>query len=272
MDLTTRLARIWEHRNVLNTLVRRDLRVRYARSWLGYLWTLIDPLAMGLVYFFVFGVLLGSRQVPGMPFIVFLMAGMLPWNWFNACINETSRALLSERLLVRSTNLPRELWVVRVVLAKGVEFLLSMPILFLFAGWYIARGEMSLDWQLVWILPALVIQLMLCIGMGLVMAPITTLVDDFIRIVRIVLRMLFYFTPIVYSLQLVEERAPWAQPFMALNPMVGITDMYRAGLTEHSSYQPFHTAWLSAFVIATVWLAFGMWFFRKFEPTVLKEI
>lgn len=274
MTVFARFARFWDHRKVLDTLVRRDLRVRYARSWLGYLWTLIDPLAMALVYWFVFGLLLsGHRSSPGIEFIVFLIAGLLPWNWFNASINETARALYAERLLVRSTNIPRELWVIRVVIAKGIEFLLSLPILAAFVIFFMIRGDVqTVNWQIIWVVPALVIQFVLCVGMGLVMAPVTALVDDFVRIVRIVLRMLFYFTPIVYSLTLVDQKAPWAAPFMNFNPLVGISDMYRIGLTNPADYEPLWHAWIIAAVIALAWLWFGMWVFRKLEPAVLKEI
>ena len=115
MNSHNRLARIWAHRATLDTLVRRDLRVRYARSVLGYLWTLIDPLAMALVYAFVFGFIYGGHGKPGLssssdqkwastdgvPIVLFLVAGLLAYNWFSNVINESSRALYAERLLVR---------------------------------------------------------------------------------------------------------------------------------------------------------------------------
>ena len=210
-----------------------------------------------------------------MPFIVFLMAGMLPWNWFNACINESSRALLSERLLVRSTNLPRELWVIRVVLSKGIEFLLSLPILIGFMLFYWAKGEVQVSWELVYWLPALLIEFILLMGMGLVIAPVAALVDDFIRIVRIILRVLFYLTPIIYSIHLLAEKAAqhhasWAMTLMQMNPLTGIIDMYRAGFVNQ--HGPDWHSWIFAFVISLLWLAFGSWVFRKLEPAILKEI
>ncbi|MDE9366993.1 ABC transporter permease [Luteipulveratus sp. YIM 133132] len=273
---TTRLAGIWSQRKVLDTLVRRDLRVRYARSWLGYVWTLIDPLAMGLVYFFVFGVLFGrTTGSDDLVFIVYLLAGMLPWNWFNNSINETARALYAERLLVRSTNIAREMWVIRVVIAKGIEFLLSLPVLVLFVvlilfGVDLGHGNLSLNERLIAIVPALLLQFVLCVGMGLVMAPVTALVDDFVRIVRIVLRMLFYFTPIVYSMELVDDKLPWARDLMVWNPLVGIMDMWRVGLSGKVGVDGW--AWITATIVSFAWLAFGLWVFRKLEPAVLKEI
>lgn len=273
MNLFARTQRIWVDRKILVTLVRRDLRVRYARSWLGYLWTLIDPLAMAMVYWFVFGVLMKRESSAGLPFIIFMLAGFLPWTWFNNSINETSRALYTERLLVRSTNIPREMWVIRVVLAKGIEFLLSLPILVLFVIVFVLRGsEVMPNWRVVFVIPAVLLMLLLCTGLGLMMAPVTALVEDFARIVRIALRMLFYLTPIVYPLTLVEERAPWAAGFMNFNPLVGITDMFRIGLTKPEDYHFLGWAWLSAGVLALLWFGFGMWVFRKLEPAVLKEI
>jgi ABC-2 type transport system permease protein len=264
----SRIARIYAHRRILWTLVRRDLKVRYGRSVLGYVWTLIDPLAMAGVYFLVFGLVFQRAEVESLPFMVFLLAGLLPWNWFNLSINETARALYSERLLVRSTNIPREIWVARVVLAKGIEFLLSLPILAGFVVFYVATGAVTLNWRLVLILPALVIQFVLLIGMGLVMAPVTALVDDFVRVVRILLRVLFYLTPILYSPAALDAYK-WALGVIKLNPLTGIIEMYRAGLTDAAV--DWAAIGISAFS-AVGWLVFGAWVFIRLERSVIKEI
>jgi ABC-2 type transport system permease protein len=269
MTALTQIRRALQYRNILTTLVRRDLSIRYARSVLGYLWTLIDPLAMALVFYLVFGVIFGRKDVEDMPFIVFLLCGLLPWNWFNNTINESARAIYADRQLVRSTNIPRELWVVRIVIAKGVEHLLSLPILALFVVIYLATGSLHVDWESVWILPALAVQFVLLTGMGLVMAPVTALVDDFQRVVRIGLRVLFYLTPIIYSPDLVDQKAPWATPITMLNPLTGIAEMYRAGLTP---VPPDYTAFGVSTVIAVLWLFVGLWVFRRLERAVLKEI
>lgn len=277
MSMITRFGHIWAHRKVMATLVRRDLRVRYARSVLGYLWTLIDPLAMALVYWFVFGVIYHMRSVSssqGVPFVLFLVAGLLPWNWFNAAINESARALYSERLLVRSTNIPRELWVIRLVISKGIEFLMSLPILLAFMA-YFRWGQSAEAIRihpekfLYWI-PATLLLFLLCCGIGLVMAPVTALVDDFVRLVRIGLRMLFYLTPIVYSTEILSERAPWAQNLQQLNPLTGINDMYRQVFLTNVT--PDWHAWIAACIVTPIWVVVGMWIFRKLEPAVLKEI
>ena len=268
MSFVARVAAVHRHRRILGTLVRRDLKIRYGRSVLGYVWTLIDPLAMAGVYYLVFGVIFRRAEVESLPFIVFLLAGLLPWNWFNLSVTETSRALYAERLLVRSTNIPRELWVLRVVLAKGVEFLLSLPILAAFVALFVVLGDVTLNWRLVLMVPAAVVQLALLVGIGLVMAPVTALVDDVARVVRILLRMLFYLSPILYSPAALEGY-DWAQGLFQLNPLTGIIELYRAGLTA----APLDGSAVALAVgVALGWLAVGGWVFARLERPVLKEI
>jgi ABC-2 type transport system permease protein len=257
---------IWARRAVLDTLVRRDLRVRYARSALGYLWTIIDPLAMALIYFVVFAVVFQRPDAGHKPYFLFLLIGLLPWQWFNASINESARALVSEARLVRSTNLPRELWVIRVVIAKGVEFLLSLPVLVAFAVVYVVLGETTLNWRLILFPVGLVLQFVLLTGIGLLLAPATVLADDTIRVVRIVLRMLFYGTPIIYSLNVAPE---WLQRLLWFNPLSGILELYRAGFFP----TPLELAPLVTSVLISVGLlAWGAVAFARMERAVLKEI
>ena len=261
-----RYTRIWARRPVLATLVQRDLRVRYARSWLGYLWTIIDPLAMALIYFVVFAVIFQRPDAGHKPYFLFLLIGLLPWQWFNASINESARALVSEARLVRSTNLPRELWVVRVVIAKGVEFLLSLPVLVAFAVVYIVLGETTLNWRLILFPVGLALQFVLLTGIGLLLAPATVLADDTIRVVRIVLRMLFYGTPIIYTLNVAPE---WMQRLLWFNPLSGILEFYRAGFfTTPLQVAPLVTSVLISFGL----VAWGAVAFARMERAVLKEI
>ena len=134
------------NRQVVRTLVERDLRVRYAGSVLGWVWTVLDPLLMALIYLVVFTVIFQARRGGHQPYFLHLVTGLFLWQWFAQNMTETSRALLSEARLVRSANLPRELWVVRVVLAKGVEFVLTLPVIAAFTIFYMITGQTKLHW------------------------------------------------------------------------------------------------------------------------------
>jgi ABC-2 type transport system permease protein len=266
MILVSQVQALVRKREVLNTLVRRDLRVRYARSVLGYLWTVMDPLAMAAVYFVVFTVILKARNTGYQPYFLYLLVGLLSWQWFSQSMTETSRALLSEARLVRSTNLPRELWVVRVVIAKGIEFLLSLPILVCFAAFYVIRGDTQLHWALLLFPVGIVVQFLLICGIGLILAPITTLVTDTARVVRIALRMGFYGTPVLYS---VDNAPEGLRNVLMLNPMTGVTELYRAGFFGGQ----FNALSMVVGVVMTLAiLLLGVVTFPRLEPAVLKEI
>lgn len=256
-----RVTALWRRRRAVRLLVGRDLKVRYASSALGYVWSVLEPLLMAAMYWFVFTQVF-HRSAGEEPYIVFLLAGLLPWTWFNSGVTDTAKALHSEAKLVRSTNVPREIWVLRVVASKGVEFLLSLPVLFLFVLIY--RAPVS--WQVLLLVPATLLMAVLLLGIGLLLAPLVVLVRDLERIVRIVLRLGFYASPVVFAVP--DVPAPWAGLF-ALNPLSGIFELCRAG------FFPGHVHWahvgLSALVSAVVLLV-GWAVFARLERTVLKEI
>ena len=120
------------YRHALWLLTTRDLKVRYSTSALGYVWSVLDPLVMAGIYWFVFTQVF-QRTVGTGPYIVFLLSALLPWMWFNGAVSDSTRAFLKDAKLVRSTKIPRTIWVTRIVLSKGIEFILAMPVLALFA-------------------------------------------------------------------------------------------------------------------------------------------
>jgi ABC-2 type transport system permease protein len=256
-----RPVQLWQRRRAVRLLVGRDLKVRYADSTLGYLWSILEPLLLAGIYWFIFTQVF-TRTVGESPYIVFLLAGLLPWTWFNSAVGDTAKALRSEAKLVRSTNVPREVWVVRVVLSKGVEFVLSLPVLALFAVIYSA----DVNWRLVFLPLAIVLQALLVLGIGLLLAPMVVLVRDLERLVRIALRLGFYATPVIYGISDVPE--PFDVLF-SLNPLAGIFELCRAG------FFPGQLDWgdVGKSVVATlVVLVVGWVSFARLERTVLKEI
>jgi ABC-type polysaccharide/polyol phosphate export permease len=269
MELASRTRALWGRRSVLGTLVMRDLRVRYAQSWLGYVWTVLDPLLMALIYYLVFVYIFKRGDLGHQPYFLFLIVGLLSWQWFSAALTDCSRALIAEARLVRSTKLPREIWVVRVIFSKGVEYLFSLPVLVAFVLIYMVRGETNLNGWLVLFPLAVLVQTIALIGLGLILAPVTVLVNDMQRVVRIVLRMLFYITPVIYSARLVPP--PW-DVITWVNPMAGILEMMRAGFFKHDIFPIVWGAIWTSCVVSVVLLLVGSVVFRRLERSVLKEI
>ena len=249
------------YRQALWLLTKRDLRVRYSTSLLGYFWSILDPLVMAAIYWFVFTQVF-DRTVGEQPYIVFLLTALLPWMWFNGAVADSTRAFLREAKLIRSTKIPRTIWVNRLVLSKGIEFVASLPVIAAFA---IATGA-QLHWEAFWVLLGIALQAVLLVGIGLIVAPLVVFFRDLERAVKLMLRFLFYASPIIYGLSdLPDGLHFWA----AFNPLAGIFSLYRA------AFFPEQLDWYAIGVGSAVSLAFlaiGLVVFSRVERAVLKEI
>ncbi|NQX34037.1 ABC transporter permease [Herbiconiux sp. VKM Ac-2851] len=249
------------YRHSLWLLTRRDLRVRYSTSALGYVWSILDPLVMAGIYWFVFTQVF-QRPVGAEPYIVFLLSALLPWMWFNGSVSDSTRAFLREAKLIRSTKIPRTIWVNRLVLSKGIEFVASIPVLAFFA---IFSGA-AVDVDLVWFPLGILLQAVLTVGVTLIVAPLVVFFRDLERAVKLALRFLFYASPIIYGTHdLPSELQSWA----AFNPLSGIFSLYRAG------FFPDQLDWYQVGIgalMSLVLLAIGVLVFQRSERSVLKEI
>jgi ABC-2 type transport system permease protein len=258
---TQRIRRVWDYRRILTLLVRRDLKVRYAGSALGYLWSVLDPLLMAMVFWFIFTQIF-HRHVGYPPYILFLVMGQMIMAWFQQGVTATAKALRSEAQMVRSSSVPRELWVVRVALSKGVEYVYSLPVVALFAIAYRKPPTIYIVF--------LPLAMLLCFGLvmsiGLALSVLSVLVRDIDRLIPIALRFLFYCSPVLYSIQDVPKNL---RGFAAYNPLAGFLTLSRA------SFFPQELYWRSV-LVAIVWIVVlfsaGVWTFTRFESQVLKEI
>jgi ABC-2 type transport system permease protein len=258
-----RVRRVWAYRRILALLISRDLKVRYAGSALGYVWSILDPLLMSAVYWVVFTKIF-TRSVGYEPYIVFLLCGQLPWQWFNLGVTSAARALRTDAQMVRSTNVPRELWIVRNVASSGVQYLLSLPVLAAFA--IATHAAPNID---ILLMPlAILLQTVLLIGIGLCLAPVTVLVRDVERLIRIALRIGFYVSPVLYSVN-DAKRLKKLHDVFSWNPMAGILTLYR------SAFFPQELHWNYVFhssIVCSATLAVGLFVFARLERPVLKEL
>lgn len=216
---------------------------------------------MAGIYWFVFTQVF-ERTVGAQPYIVFLLCALLPWMWFNGSVSDCTRAFLREAKLIRSTKIPRTIWVNRLILSKGIEFALSLPVIAVFA---IFSGA-TLHLGVLWVPLAVIIQGTLTVGIGLIVAPLVVFMRDLERAVKLVLRFLFYASPIIYgTVDLPDELQFWA----AFNPLSGIFGLYRA------AFFPEQLDWFAVLIsalMALAILAIGLFVFRRVERAVLKEI
>ena len=276
--MTVASAREWtpfsRYRHSLWLLTRRDLKVRYSTSFLGYFWSILDPLVMAGIYWVVFTVVFHRGGTSPEPYIVFLLTGLLPWMWFSGAVSDTTRAFLREQKLIRSTKIPRTIWILRLVLSKGIEFLASIPVLAIFAiatqFSHDPSQHAQLHWEAFLSIFAVIMEGTLIIGIGLIVAPLVVFFRDLERAVKLVLRFLFYASPIVYGLtdaRLVAQVN--LDRLLALNPLSGILSLYRAAFFPNE-LDPF--AIVISAVLCIVVLGIGIVVYRRTIHAVLKEI
>lgn len=248
----------------------RDLKVRYSTSFLGYLWSVLDPLVMSAIYWFVFTQIF-RRDVGEEPYIVFLISALLPWVWFNSSVSDFTRAFKKDARLVRSTAIPRSIWVNRIVLSKGLEYLFSLPVLVIFivVNLFVEQDPaqtVQVGWGVLWMPVAMFLQTVLLVGLGLLVAPLCVMYVDLERTTALILRAMFYATPIIYN---VSDLPGIAQTLGAFNPLAGIFMLYRMPFFP-DQWNPFTL--IVSVVMTLAILVLGVWTFRALERPVLKEL
>ncbi|HEX4058891.1 MAG TPA: ABC transporter permease [Galbitalea sp.] len=258
------------YRHSLWLLTKRDLQVRYTTSVLGYFWSILDPLLMSLIYYFVFVIIFKRGGPIEQPYIVFLMCALLPWTWFNGAINDMTKAFTRESKLIRSTSIPRSIWVIRTVLSKGIEFLASLPVLVVFVliADLFTNDHAHLQFDIVYTPIALAIEATLITGIGLLLAPIVVFFRDLERAIKLALRLLFYTTPIVYGLDRFKSHNTIKQ-LLDFNPLTGIMGIYRSAFFVGELNW---TAVLISAIISVSILVIGIFAFRRNVRLVLKEL
>ena len=211
------LREIIRYRGLLGALVARDLKVRYQALGLGYLWSLINPVLMIAVYTLVFSVILRSG-LPG--FALFLACGLVPWIWFQSSLVAGANAIVENGPILRRRYLPSQILPLVTVTSFFIHFLTTLPILLAFL---VAAGR-SPGPSLV-LLPVLVLfQYVLTYGLALAVSALTVRFRDLELILSNLMLVLFFLTPILYSLERIPESV---QPLLLLNPMTHLAHSYQ---------------------------------------------
>jgi len=214
----------WTQRaELVYLLVRKDLRVRYKSSVLGYVWALANPLCYTLVYYVTFKVIL---KTPVPDFALYLVTGLYPWNWVSSTLIQGANAYRANETLVRRVKLPLPIIPLGIALQEAVHFLFTLPVL-LGALWLADAG-----WHLSWLalIPLmLAVQMAIIYPMSLALAGANVVVRDVEYLIAIVLQMLFFLTPIVYTVDQMPEDLRW---WLSLNPFAPLLASWRSVLFD----------------------------------------
>ena len=227
-NLLDRVSELWSYRELVRNLVIRDLKVRYRNSILGVLWSLVNPLLMMLVFTIVFTVIAPTTDIKKFP--VFILCGILPWNFFSFSVIGSIRSIVDNAPLVSKVYFPREVLPISVVLANLINFLIALLVLFAF----ILVFQIPLTRWILLLPLVILVQVIFIIGVGLMMATMNVFYRDTQVIMEVLMQAWFFLTPIFYPGEILPRNYHllgftidvwrWMN---ILNPMASIVATYR---------------------------------------------
>lgn len=210
---------VLDHLELLRMLVIKDLKIKYKASAIGLLWSLLNPLLMMLVYSAIFGAVIKS---PRPQFPIFIMAGLLPWNFFATSIQPATLSIVGSAALVKKTRFPNALLPLSIVISGFINFLISMVLLFGLLAFY--RHPLGVS---IVALPVLLVSELLFIGgLSLLLSSLNVLFRDIEHFLGILLTVWFFATPILYPRSAIQN--PLASTVLGLNPMTWLIEGYQA--------------------------------------------
>lgn len=218
------IKEILTRKNLIGELVLKDLKLRYGRPILGPFWAFLLPLTTVFIFYLVFSVFLKAKTEEA-PYVLYLMAAIFPWRFFNDSIICSATCLVDNKNLIRESNFPYYFLPLSIVLANLINFLPSLAVL-IFTAFFLLKGLPLL----IILLPLLLlVQLLMTIGLSIIFSLLYVKYRDLKYILEITLTVSFYLTPVFYSLYLVKNSlAPVLFKAYLYNPLTGILIFYRS--------------------------------------------
>lgn len=244
-------------RNVLLQLVTQQLILRYRRTALGYLWTLINPLLMMSVMAVVFSALYKTDLKT---FTIFLFAGMVPWNYFNSVVSQSSLSFISNEGLIKKIYLPKVIFPLSIIIALFIDSVLSFAALF---ALIIGLGG-SISWAVLFIPVAYIIIFLFAFGVSLIVSTAAVFFRDLQYILGIAMQGLFFLTPIIYKPESLAGKVAWV---VENNPLTPFIELFRSPL--YLAEMPSGDAIIRATLIAVSVFAVGLLIFLRREKEII---
>ena len=262
-----KLKDVWQYRDLLWLLVRRDFVSFYKQTILGPLWFFIQPLLTTLMFTFVFGRLAGI-STDGLPPALFYMAGITAWNYFADCLTKTSTVFKDNANIFGKVYFPRLIMPLSIVVSNlvrfGVQFLLFLVVIL----YYVVNGTaFHATWAISLFPLVVVLMASLGLGAGMIISAMTTKYRDLAFLITFGIQLLMYATTVIYPLSAAPAKYKW---LLVLNPMTSLIETFRYGFLGKGSF-----TWVSlgysALVTAALMVA-GIIIFNKVEKNFVDTV
>ena len=251
------IGEVWKYRELFYFLTKRDIKVRYKQTVLGGLWAIIQPVFTMIIFTLFFGRL---AKIPsdGIPYPIFVYAGLLPWTYFANALAASGNSLVGSANLITKVYFPRLIIPASASLAGLLDFFVAMTVL----------GALMIYYQFlpgigILLLPLLISLTFLCaVGVGIWLSALNVEYRDIRYAIPFLIQIWMFVSPVIYPVSILDEEFRW---LLALNPMAGIINAYRACLLGHNPIDWFLLG-ISASIVIILFLS-GVAYFRKMEKT-----
>ena len=244
---------LYQYRELLKTNVKKEIRGKYKNSFLGVLWSFLNPLLQIAVYAIVFPLILRNTQEN---YVIFLCCGLIPWTFFSTAISRSAFTMIENGNILKKVYFPREILPISVVTSEAVNFMISTIIILAF----VIFGGLGITKYILFYPLILVVQYLLVLAISLIVSSICVYIRDLQHFIGIFLQLLFYATPVVYSAETIPENFAW---MLKINPMTYIIDGYRN--IFYNQTMPDIKALLILFVILLFVIVIGYVIFNKLQ-------
>ena len=251
---------LYQYRELLKTNVKKEIRGKYKGSFLGVLWSFLNPLLTVLVYAIVFPYIMRVK-VPN--YLIFLIVAIIPWNFFTTCITTGCNCVWLNGGIIKKVYFPREILPVSVILAGLINFLISCVIILIF----LLFGGVGFSIQLLWLPLIAIIQSLLSLGLLFILSAINVYVRDVEYVVAFFVNLLFYGTPILYTVDMFPQKISW---LLNINPLAHLIDAYRS--IFYYQTMPNFGSLLYLIIVSLLILIIGYSVFRKLEKGFAEEV
>ncbi|WP_225753640.1 ABC transporter permease [Actinotalea sp. Marseille-Q4924] len=228
---------VWQYRELLQLLVRREVRARYKNSTLGFAWSLLKPIAQLAVYFLIVGEVLGvARGIPD--FGIFVFSGLVLWGLFNEIVSGGTGSVVANSGLVKKVYFPREIFPLSTVGSALVNFGIQVVVLFIGT---VLVGAVPFTPTVLYVVPAVLLVVVLGLALATLLGALNVYLRDIQHLVEIVILLLFWASPIVYSYSYVNEYlgGGWIEQVYLSNPVTIAIMAFQKGVWLAGADQPF---------------------------------
>lgn len=248
---------VWEYRFAVLNLILKDFRVRYRNMSMGFMWSVLNPLVMLGVLIFAFTYIYPH---PEKYHAIFLLLGLVAYNFFGLCLSAAATSIYDNASLVKKVRFPRWAIPVSVVFSQLIHVVIQLVILCIFVACY----KVPITWAFLWLPVIYGIEFIFVMGMSLICSALYIYYRDVKYIVESGLRVLFWFTPIFYTPELVHQSLPRiVYGIYMCNPLAGLIDASRRAVIH--GVGPDMISFVTAIVVSFLTLAIGSWVFHRHQ-------